>query len=186
MEKIILVDSRDKILGYEDKVKSHAGEGILHRAFTVFIFNSARALLIQRRSPLKPLWPLYWDSSCASHPRQGETYSGAIRRRLQEELGIRLRRTVILGKFQYQERYENIGAENELCAVATGVYDGEVKPDPQEIAEWKWVDPDDLQRDIAEQPGHYSPWFKLALRKFPELGRQQPTGGRVLTRPPVE
>jgi isopentenyl-diphosphate Delta-isomerase len=171
MDKIILVDSRDKVLGYEDKTKSHAGEGILHRAFTVFIFNPERALLIQKRSPLKPLWPLFWDSSCASHPRQGETYSGAIKRRLKEELGIRCR-TVILGKFQYQERFENFGAENELCSVAIGTYTGEVKPDPQEIAEWKWADIDGLQRDIAERPGGYTPWFKLALKKFPELGRR--------------
>jgi len=168
MEKIILVDKNDKVIGYDDKVKCHAGEGILHRAFTVFIFSAKNELLIQKRSGLKELWPLFWDSSCSSHPRKGETYEGSIKRRLKDEIGIDCE-TRILGKFQYQEKYKNIGSENEICAVASGIYTGEINPNPKEIAEWKWVNLNILKKDITKQPDKYTPWFKIALKKFPEI-----------------
>ena len=87
-EKLILVDESDNILGYETKVKAHEGIGILHRAFSLFIFNDKKELLIQKRSQDKPLWPMFWANSVCSHPRKGEEYDTAIHRRLKEELGI--------------------------------------------------------------------------------------------------
>ena len=87
-EKLIIVDEHDNVLGYKSKAEAHEGSGILHRAFSLFIFNDKRELLIQQRSQKKPLWPLYWSNSVCSHPRKGEDYKSAVNRRLQEELGI--------------------------------------------------------------------------------------------------
>ena len=87
-EKLILVDKDDNVLGYKDKLSCHEGDGILHRAFSIFIFNKKKQLLLQKRSDQKLLWPLFWSNSCCSHPRQGEDYETAIHRRLKEELNI--------------------------------------------------------------------------------------------------
>ena len=87
-EKLILVDKYDNVLGYKSKAECHEGEGILHRAFSIFIFNDKNQLLLQKRSAKKLLWPLYWSNSCCSHPRKGENYETATHRRLKEELGL--------------------------------------------------------------------------------------------------
>src|SRR6202035_5484072 len=87
-DTLILVDATDREVGYLSKVLCHEGQGILHRAFSLLIFNGSGELLLQQRAPSKRLWPLYWSNSCCSHPRRAETMEGAIRRRLKEELGI--------------------------------------------------------------------------------------------------
>ena len=87
-EELILVDELDREIGQGAKSECHAGNGILHRAFSVFIFNSRNELLLQRRSAEKPLWPNYWSNTCCSHPRVGESMGEAVNRRLAQELGI--------------------------------------------------------------------------------------------------
>ena len=87
-EQLILVDSDDNKIGYSSKSECHKGEGNLHRAFSVFIFNSSGQLLIQKRSSNKELWDLHWSNSCCSHPRKNERTKSAAIRRLEEELGI--------------------------------------------------------------------------------------------------
>ena len=100
MDRLILVDEKDQGVGYLSKARCHEGRGVLHRAFSLLIFNAGGELLIQQRSSSKRLWPLYWSNSCCSHPRGSETMEAATRRRLREELGIScpLR---FLFKFQY-------------------------------------------------------------------------------------
>ena len=88
-EKLILVDEHDNIIGYENKDVCHNGDGLLHRAFSIFLFTSNGELLIQQRSQEKRLWGLFWSNTCCSHPRKGETYEQATMRRLQEELGLK-------------------------------------------------------------------------------------------------
>ncbi|HLP44763.1 MAG TPA: isopentenyl-diphosphate delta-isomerase, partial [Candidatus Kapabacteria bacterium] len=107
-DTLILVDGKDNIVGYLDKGGCHEGEGVLHRAFSIFIFNSRGQLLLQRRSAAKPLWPLFLSNSVCSHPRRGESYEEATHRRLKEELGIETR-VFFLFKFEYRASYGVIG-----------------------------------------------------------------------------
>ena len=159
-ELLILVDPEDTIIGYEKKEKCHQGEGLLHRAFSIFIFNERKQLLIQTRSSEKALWPLHWSNSVCSHPCIGESYEEACMRRLKEELGFETR-VQLLFKFQYQVQFKNIGSENELCAVYIGRTNGIVRANQNEIADWKYIDPEKLNKDLKAQPDSYTPWFKM-------------------------
>jgi len=162
---LILVDEEDNIVGYEKKEKCHQGEGLLHRAFSILIFNDDKQLLIQKRGSEKVLWPLYWSNSVCSHPRVGESYEEAAVRRLEEELGFETR-LQLLYKFQYQEGYKDIGSENEMCSVYIGKANGIVKPNRSEIAEWTYVDLKNLEADMLTRPHLYTPWFKMELERI--------------------
>jgi isopentenyl-diphosphate delta-isomerase len=165
MDKIIIVDKNDKALGLEDKLKCHLGTGILHRAFSVFIFNKKGELLIQQRSAKKILWPLYWSNTCCGHPLEGEDYQQAAERRLREEMGFTCP-VKYIGKFQYQAKYKDIGSENEICAVLKGEYNGDVIINLDEVADWKWINFDELKKDVIINSNKYTPWFKMELEKF--------------------
>ena len=163
---LILVDENDNILGYEEKVKTHLGEGKKHRAFSIFIFNSEGKLLIQKRASLKMLWPRFWANTCCSHPRKDEEYLDAAKRRLKEEIGIETELEYKF-KFSYKVKYKDIGSENELCSVFFGEYGGdEINPNLEEIEEWKWVDFEELKQDIKNHPEIYAPWFKMEMEKI--------------------
>jgi len=164
MEKLILVDENDKEIGTEEKIAAHLGQGKLHRAFAFFIYNEKGEFLLQKRSNEKMLWPLFWDSG-ASHPYQNEGYEEAGERRLKEELGFDCVLKLV-GKFQYQAVFENVGSENEICAVLVGEHNGEVKPNPAEVADWKWVDIKEIKEDIAQNPQIYAPWFVIGFETF--------------------
>jgi len=165
MDQLVIVDQNDKKLGFESKEKCHNSCGILHRAFSVFVFNDKKQLLIQQRSELKRLWPLYWSNTCCSHPRQDEAYEEAAERRIKEEIGISCE-LEYLYKFQYKAKYKNIGSENEICAVLTGSSNDEPSPDPDEIADYKWVDMDELVEDIKKNPEKFTPWFKDEIKEL--------------------
>jgi len=155
-DEIILVDKEDNEVGTIDKIEAHEGEGRLHRAFSIFIFNDEGKLLIQKRSTKKPLWPGFWSNSCCSHPRSGETISEAGNRRLYEELGFRTE-LLELYTFIYQARYGDIGSEHELCHVLLGLYDGPVTPCPNEIDEFRWISREELKKELSEKT--MTPWF---------------------------
>lgn len=159
-EPLILVDENDNEIGHRDKVDCHTGHGTLHRAFSVFLFDAQGRVLLQRRSNSKPLWPLYWSNSCCSHPRRGESLEFATARRMREELGLEsdLQR---LYSFIYQADFGDRGAEHEYCHVYIGRARGEVEVHPDEIAEWKWIAPTDLDAELAAHPERFTPWFKL-------------------------
>jgi isopentenyl-diphosphate Delta-isomerase len=165
---LILVDDNDEIIGYEEKGICHAAEGILHRAFSIFIFNSNGEFLLQKRSSVKPLWPGYWSNSVCSHPRKGETYDSAASRRLFEEVGLESDMDYFF-KFRYHVSYENAGSENEMCALFAGVSAGAIKADPAEIAEWKFVTISELEKEMKDRPHIFTPWFKIEWQKFMEL-----------------
>ena len=160
-EPLILVDEHDRELGVLPKLDCHQGHGVLHRAFSVFLFDRDGRVLLQRRSAQKPLWPLYWSNSCCSHPRRGESLEQATERRVREELGVStaLER---LYSFVYQADYLDVGAEHELCHV----YIGRAEPDairvhPEEVAEIDWLAIDELSRRMDARPENYTPWFRL-------------------------
>jgi isopentenyl-diphosphate delta-isomerase len=164
-EELILVDADDREIGYESKARCHDGDGLLHRAFSVFVFNAADELLLQQRSADKRLWPLFWSNSCCSHPRRGESMQDAASRRLQEELGLSCALEFVY-KFQYQAPFGDLGSENELCSVFVGHSDQVPRTNANEIAACRYVSPAQLDRELRDEPEHFTPWFKLEWRKI--------------------
>ena len=166
-ELLILVDREDNELGFASKAECHSDAGLLHRAFSVFIFNSSGQVLLQKRSQQKKLWNLYWSNSCCSHPRQGELIGNAAHRRIIEELSINCE-LHYLYKFYYQESFGEKGSEHELCSVFVGLFDGKVAININEIADWKFIDPEELSRSMDQYPEKYTPWLQsewLELKK---------------------
>ena len=160
-EALILVDESDCRLGSMSKALCHQGRGVLHRAFSLLIFNDKSELLLQQRAPSKRLWPLYWSNSCCSHPRGAESMDVATQRRLREELGISCE-LQFLFKFQYHAQFDATGAEHELCSVFIGRCDDPVQINREEIHDWRWVDLDVLQAELSNPDiGNYTPWFRL-------------------------
>jgi isopentenyl-diphosphate delta-isomerase len=159
-ESLILVDELDREIGAMPKSECHEGQGTLHRAFSIFVFNDKNELLLQKRSPGKPLWPNYWSNTCCSHPRFGETMDLAVSRRLMQELGFECP-LAYLYKFKYQAQYDAVGAEHEYCWVYFGRYDGAVDVNMSEIADWRFVSVADLEADLERSPESYTPWFKM-------------------------
>ncbi len=159
-ELLIRVDKQDQIIDYADRQRCHQGEGLLHRAFSIFLFNEEQQVLLQQRSKHKQLWPLYWSNSVCSHPRQDESYEQATQRRLQDELGIETPLTFLF-RFSYQAMFQAIGAEHELCSVYIGRSNGTIHANPDEIANWKYVDIQQLDHDVLACPDEFTPWFKM-------------------------
>jgi isopentenyl-diphosphate delta-isomerase len=160
-EPLILVDDADREIGHLGVADCHAGSGVLHRAFSLLIFNGNGELLLQQRAPSKRLWPLYWSNSCCSHPRRAESMEAAIHRRLSEELGLDCP-LQFLFKFQYQAQFDAIGAERELCSVFVGRCGGRIKANPYEIHAWRWITTAALQTEMAgPAAARFTPWFRL-------------------------
>ena len=161
-EPLILVDERDNVIGHDSKVRVHSGAGVLHRAFSIFIFSDGGKVLLQQRSREKPLWPLYWSNSCCSHPRKGEDGLAAAHRRLREELGLDTELTFMY-RFQYQAQFGDLGAEHELCSVYVGRLSDEVAIDgnPTEVAAWRWLDCTAVDRLVAADAEPLTPWFVM-------------------------
>ncbi len=168
----MLVNEKDEVIGTEEKMKCHLGKGVLHRAFSVYIFNNKGEILIQQRSKEKPLWPLYWSNSCCSHPRPGESCVEAGERRLQEELGFSCPLKKI-DNFLYQAKYKDIGWEREFLTIMYGFYQGEVKPAPREVNDWKWISPENLIKDMEKNPEKYTPWFKRGFKRYLKIKEQK-------------
>lgn len=170
-EPLILVDSQDRELGQLSKVQCHLGDGVLHRAFSVHLIDSRGQLLLQQRSATKSLWPLFWSNSCCSHPLAGESMANAVRRRLQQELGLDCE-PHYLYKFEYQARYQNLGAEKELCWVYVGRCEGPPQANPGELADWRYCSPAEIDRMLVREGQCLTPWFKLQWqqlkRDFPD------------------
>jgi len=159
-EPLILVDSDDNVLGYKPKAEAHRGEGVLHRAFSIFLFNSAGEVLLQQRNAAKQLWGGYWSNSCCSHPRRGESVTEAANRRLQEELDIDTPLT-FLYRFEYHARFGDIGSEHELCWVFAACSDAPVAVNANEISECRFVPPAELDHALEHDPDSYTPWLKM-------------------------
>ncbi|HEX7082120.1 MAG TPA: isopentenyl-diphosphate Delta-isomerase [Gammaproteobacteria bacterium] len=160
LEELILVDELDREIGSKTKSECHSGNGVLHRAFSIFVFNSDDELLLQKRAASKPLWPSYWSNTCCSHPRYGETMEQAVSRRLGQELGFECE-LEFLYKFKYHAQYGALGAEHEYCWVYHGRYDGPVDANVSEIAEWRWIGIDALEAELGAKPERFTPWFKM-------------------------
>ena len=160
-EPLILVDDADREIGHLDRANCHAGSGVLHRAFSLLIFNDKGELLLQQRAAGKRLWPLYWSNSCCSHPRRAESMETAIHRRLMQELGLACP-LHFLFKFQYQAQFDAAGAERELCSVFIGRSHVHVRMNPREIHAWRWSSTAELEAQMdGGEACRFTPWFRM-------------------------
>ncbi len=166
-EELILVNERDEEIGYRPKADCHDGAGILHRAFSLFLFNAAGELLLQQRGADKRLWPGYWSNSCCSHPRRGETLPVATERRLLDELNISAALEFVY-HFCYQAEFGEAGSENELCHVFVGSVDDDVRPNDSEIEAVRFVSVAGLEVELDSHPERFTPWFKQEWRTLTE------------------
>ncbi len=178
-DELILVDTQNNEIGTLEKSACHDGDGILHRAFSAFIFNRQGHLLLQRRGASKRLWPKFWSNSCCSHPRVGETMEEAVARRLSQELGLSANLDYLY-RFQYQARYSDVGSENELCCVYLGVTDTEPTINATEIEAYRWLSVAELEAQLKDRPESFTPWFKM---EWQTLRTQYPTKLAALTDP---
>ena len=159
-EELILVDADDNETGYLSKAACHDGDGVLHRAFSLFVFNEKGQLLLQRRASNKRLWGGYWSNSVCSHPRRGESTEDAARRRLRDELNVDANLEYVY-KFCYQANFGDAGAENELCHVYLGSLKGPARPNKNEIDRIRYLTVDLVEHELRTRPEVLTPWFKL-------------------------
>lgn len=165
-EKVILVNENDEQIGVMPKMEAHE-KAVLHRAFSVFIFNSSNELMLQQRALHKYHSPGLWTNTCCSHQREGETNLQAGMRRLKEEMGFVTELTETTS-FIYKAPFDNGLTEHELDHIMIGYYDYEPEINPDEVASWKWMKLEDVKTDIAKTPDLYTAWFKIIFEKFYE------------------
>lgn len=163
MEKVVLVDPDDKVMGEMEKIQAHK-EGILHRAFSIFVFNTQGEVLLQKRASHKYHSPGLWTNTCCSHPRPGESVLEAAYRRLKEEMGMatRLERKF---SFLYKAEFENGLTEHELDHVLFGYSDDKPILNPDEVEDFKYIPMEALTQDIEKHPENYTVWLKHCLNK---------------------
>ncbi len=165
-ELVILVNENDEQIGLMPKQEAHE-KALLHRAFSVFLFNEKNELLLQQRALTKYHSPGLWTNTCCSHQRVGETNLQAGKRRLFEEMGIAtpLRETT---KFIYQAPFDNGLTEHELDHILIGSFNGKPVINEDEVAAWKWMPMADVEKDMKKNPEIYTAWFKIIFDKFQE------------------
>ena len=164
IEKVILVDENDNQVGLMPKLEAHQ-KGLLHRAFSIFIFNSKYELLLQKRASSKYHSGGLWTNTCCSHPREGEDTLDAANRRLIEEMGIEtsLRK---VHDFIYKAELDNNLTEHEFDHVLYGIYNEDPIINKDEADDFKWIDMDSLNEDIKTNGDNYTIWFKIAFEYF--------------------
>ncbi len=167
---VTLTDTEGKAIGEADILEAHAVPGMLHRAFSVYVFRNDRTeLLIQQRSVKKMLWPGIWANTCCSHPFENEEPVKAGQRRLEEELSCvcALKEE---GTFVYQALDpQNRGAEHEFVTLLVGDKDLQPLANPDEVSDCRWVRVDELLKDMEKHEEKYAPWFHLGLKQLLQI-----------------
>ena len=161
MEFVVLVDEQDNPIGKMEKQQAHI-EGLLHRAFSIFIFNSEKKLLLQKRASSKYHCGGLWTNSCCSHPRENENIQDAANRRLAEEMGMQCSLKPIF-TFMYKAEFDNGLIEHELDHVFFGESDQNPKINPEEVETYRYIAMENLQQEVKEFPENFTPWFIIAL-----------------------
>jgi isopentenyl-diphosphate delta-isomerase len=167
VEEVILVDAADVPVGRMEKIEAHQ-KALLHRAFSVFIFDNQGRMLLQRRALGKYHSPGLWTNACCSHPRPGEETEAAAVRRLREELGFTTALTELFA-FTYRSVYDNGLTEFEFDHVFVGRYDAVIHPDPAEVSDYCYRGMDEIRADLQTHPARFTTWFHLA---FPLLSEK--------------
>lgn len=169
MIDVIIVDKNDNQIGTEEKIAAHQ-KGLLHRCFSIFLFNSKGELLLQKRAKGKYHSGGLWSNTCCSHPEPNQNLKKEAQRRLKEEMGIEIDLEEVF-TFIYKAKLGDL-TEYEFDHVFFGEFDGNPKPIPEEAEDWKWIKAEELKKDIKENPEKYTHWFKLILnRALKEKGR---------------
>ena len=163
-EQVILVNEKDEKIGLMPKLEAHE-KGLLHRAFSVFIFNDNKELMLQQRASHKYHSPDLWTNTCCSHQRDGESSLEAGKRRLQEEMGfvVNLSETA---SFIYKAPFDNGLTEHEYDHILIGNYNKEPKPNKDEVRSWKWMEIEAVKEDINMNPHNYTAWFKIIFENY--------------------
>lgn len=169
-ETIVLVDEKDNETGTEEKIKAHQDGGKLHRAFSVFVFNKRGEMLLQKRAKEKYHCGGFWTNTCCSHQRPDESLEQAAHRKLKQEMGFDTELKEIFS-FIYRASFENGLTEHELDHVFIGTFNGEPNLNPEEAEDFKWVSPEELEKDVKENPDKYTPWLRKVLRRVLEWYR---------------
>ncbi len=164
---VVHVDESDRVLGIEEKIKAHR-EALLHRAFSVFLFNENGEMLLQRRALSKYHSPGLWTNAVCSHPYIHESYQEAAKRRLNEELGIQVDLKPSF-HFIYKADVGEGLWEHELDHVFTGIYAGDCKANPEEVMAVRYINIKDLTTEITNQPESFTVWFKIILDNYINL-----------------
>tara|TARA_R110000787_G_scaffold204931_2_gene315417 strand:+ start:869 stop:1387 length:519 start_codon:yes stop_codon:yes gene_type:complete len=162
-EKVILVDEQDNQLGLMPKMEAHE-KAVLHRAFSVFIFNDKGDLMLQQRAAHKYHSPLLWTNTCCSHQRDGESNMEAGKRRLDEEMGFTADLKEVFS-FVYKAPFDNGLTEHELDHVMVGDYNGEPNINPDEVESYKWMSLEAVKNDMESNPDEYTAWFKIIFKE---------------------
>jgi len=167
-EFVILVDEQGNEIGSMEKIEAHE-KALLHRAFSIFVFNDAGQMMLQQRAISKYHSPGLWTNTCCSHPRPGESLPEATDRRIMEEMGFQCDMREVFS-FIYQAPFDHGLTEHELDHVFMGLYNDDPVINPDEVGEWKWMDVDELLVDVKETPADYTVWFKIALAEMERKG----------------
>ena len=162
-ELVVLVDENDTQIGLMPKMEAHE-KAVLHRAFSVFVFNEKGELMLQQRAAHKYHSPLLWTNTCCSHQRDGETNIEAGKRRLQEEMGFSTELKEVFS-FTYKAPFDNGLTEHEFDHVLIGYYNDQPKINPDEVEAYKWMMLADVKKDIEEHPENYTAWFKIIFKE---------------------
>ncbi|SEC90980.1 isopentenyl-diphosphate delta-isomerase [Tenacibaculum sp. MAR_2009_124] len=162
-EQVILVDEQDNPVGMMEKIEAHE-KALLHRAFSVFVFNKQGELMLQQRAKKKYHSPLLWTNTCCSHQRKGETNIEAGKRRLQEEMGFSCDLEEVFS-FIYKAPFDNGLTEHELDHVMVGKYEDSPLINDQEVEAFKWMPLKEVKEDIENKPELYTEWFKIIFRE---------------------
>ncbi len=171
-EQVILVNEKDEQLGLMSKMEAHE-KAMLHRAFSVFIFNEKGELLLQQRAKEKYHSPLLWTNTCCSHQRDGETNLQAGKRRLREEMGFDCDLKEVFW-FIYKAPFDNGLTEHELDHVMVGYYDKDPVINREEVESFQWMTLEDVKKDINEFPEKYTEWFKIIFKEsFDKLEKDE-------------
>ncbi len=163
-EKVILVNEKDEPIGLMPKMEAHE-KGVLHRAFSVFVFNDKNELMLQQRALSKYHSPGLWTNTCCSHQREGESNIEAGKRRLQEEMGFttNLKDTMA---FIYKAPFDNGLTEHEFDHILVGNFNDLPDLNPEEVSAWKWMKLEEVQKDMKNHPERYTEWFKIIFDKY--------------------
>lgn len=159
-ELVVLVDEENHQIGTAPKATVHTTDTPLHRAFSLFLFNSKKQLLVTQRAKSKKTFPGVWTNTVCGHPAPGELSVDAAKRRLKDELGIENCELKEVAPYRYRFADANGIVENEVCPVLVGYADIDPKPNPEEIDAWRWMDWQEFLADIAAHPEVYSPWSR--------------------------
>ncbi|KAF9660376.1 isopentenyl-diphosphate Delta-isomerase [Tenacibaculum sp. Mcav3-52] len=162
-EQVILVDQQDNPIGLMEKIEAHE-KALLHRAFSVFVFNDKNELMLQQRAAEKYHSPLLWTNTCCSHQRDGESNIEAGKRRLQEEMGFSCELEEVFS-FIYKAPFDNGLTEHEYDHVMIGRFNDEPIVNPEEVASYKWMPLKEVKNDIDNHPEKYTAWFKIIFKE---------------------